>query len=57
MKDDFIKDIDMERLEVLRRLPKEIIEKLTKEEVRAFLSKDQWPNSLKEKLKDYLEDL
>ncbi len=57
MKDDFIKDIDMERLEVLRRLPKEIVEKLTKEEVRAFLSKDQWPNSLKEKLKDYLEDL
>ncbi len=57
MKDDFIKDIDMERLEVLRRLPKDIIEKLTKEEVRAFLSKDQWPNSLKEKLKDYLEDL
>ncbi len=47
----------MERLEVLRRLPKDIIEKLTKEEVRAFLSKDQWPNSLKEKLKDYLEDL
>ncbi len=57
MKDDFVRDIDEERLEVLRRLPKSIIEKLTKEEIRAFLSKDLWPDSLKEKLKDYLEDL
>ena len=52
-----IKDIDPERLEVLRQLPKSIIAKLTKEEIRAFLYKDVWPNSLKEKLKDYLEDL
>ncbi len=57
MKEDFIKDIDAERLEVLRRLPKSIVEKLTKEEIRAFLSKNEWPDSLKEKLKDYLEDL
>jgi hypothetical protein len=57
MKEDFIKDVDAERLEVLRRLPKSIVEKLTKEEIRAFLSKNEWPDSLKEKLKDYLEDL
>ena len=34
MKEDFIKDIDAERLEVLRRLPKSIVEKLSKEEIK-----------------------
>jgi hypothetical protein len=29
---------------------------LTKEEVAAFLEKEVWPESLKEKLKDYLVD-
>ncbi len=56
-KDKIIKDVDPERLEVLRQFPKDIIDKLTKEEIRAFLYEDIWPDSLKEKLKDYLEDL
>lgn len=46
---------DPMRLEVLRRLPKEIMEQLNKEEIKAFLYKDEWPDSLREKLKDYLE--
>lgn len=45
---------DPERLVVLRSLPKEITESLTKEELDAFLYEDVWPNSLQEKLKDYM---
>ena len=45
---------DPERLIVLRSLPKEITESLTKEELDAFLYEDVWPNSLQEKLKDYM---
>ena len=43
-----------ERLEALKRIPKDVMENLTKEEVRAFLHEDVWPDSLQEKLKDYL---
>lgn len=43
------------RIEVLRNLPPEIMKSLTKEEVRAFLFDEEWPDSLQEKLKDYLE--
>ena len=32
----------------------ELIEDLTKEEVEAFLHDDLWPDSLREKLKDFL---
>lgn len=46
---------DSKRLEALRRLPKEIMESLTREEVRSFLHDDAWPDSLQEKLKNYLE--
>lgn len=42
------------RLEALRRLPREILDKLSKEEVRSFLHDDDWPDSLKEKLGNYL---
>ena len=45
---------DPERLAALRKMPKEVMERLTKEEVRAFLHDDVWPDSLQEKLKDYL---
>jgi hypothetical protein len=45
---------DPERMEVLRSLPAEITKILTKEEVKAFLFDDSWPDSLKEKLKDYM---
>ena len=47
---------DPEMVEKLRRLPKEIVERLTKEEVRAFLFGDEWPDSLVEKMKDYIID-
>ena len=33
---------DSKRLEALRRLPKEIMESLTREEVRSFLHDDAW---------------
>ena len=45
-----------ERLEVFRNLPGEILRRLSKEEVSAFLYDDEWPDSLAEKLKDYLVD-
>lgn len=43
------------RMEVLRDLPAEVMKGLTKEEIRAFLFQEVWPDSLQEKLKDYLE--
>ena len=42
-----------ERLEALKNLPESILKTLTKEEVKAFLHDDVWPESLREKLKDY----
>jgi len=43
------------RMEVLRDLPTKIMKSLTKEEIKAFLFEDIWPDSLREKLDDYLE--
>jgi hypothetical protein len=48
------KSPDPGRLEALRLLPKEITETLTKEEISTFLFEDEWPETLAEKLKDYL---
>ena len=45
---------DPERLKVFRNLPKHIVENFTKEETRSFLQDDEWPDSLREKLKDYI---
>jgi hypothetical protein len=45
---------DPARLEALRLLPKEITETLTKEEISIFLFEDEWPETLSEKLKEYL---
>lgn len=45
-----------ERLEAMRDLPKSILKTLTKGEVKAFLYDDVWPESLREKLKDYAMD-
>jgi len=42
------------RMEALRNLPGEILRQLTKKEIRAFLFDEIWPDSLQEKLKDYL---
>ncbi|MFA6054440.1 MAG: hypothetical protein WC769_03585 [Thermodesulfovibrionales bacterium] len=50
------KKVDPVRLQALRDLPVEVIKSLTKEEMNSFLFKDEWPDSLQEKLKDYLVD-
>jgi hypothetical protein len=50
-----IKDVDTGKLKALRSLPDNIIEILTKQEIRAFLYEDVWPTSLREKLKNYIE--
>ncbi len=43
-----------ERMEALRELPGEILRDLTKTEIRAFLFDEIWPDSLQDKLKNYL---
>ena len=45
---------DPERMQALRSLPIEVKQKLTKEEADAFLYEEVWPDSLYEKLKDYM---
>ena len=45
-----------ERLEALRNLPKDVLETLSKEEVQSFLHDKDWPDSLREKLRNYLWD-
>jgi hypothetical protein len=47
---------DLKRLEALRKLPRDVTRTLTRKEIKAFLEDDEWPDSLKEKLKDYLVD-
>jgi len=47
---------DQRKLEALRKLPAEIVQSLSREEIKAFLYSDEWPDSLQEKLKDYLVD-
>ncbi len=45
---------DPQRMAVLRSLPMEIKEQITGEEAEAFMYKRELPESLLEKLKDYL---
>jgi hypothetical protein len=45
---------DERRLEALRRLPREVLDRLSREEVKIFLHEDDWPDSLREKLENYL---
>jgi len=47
---------DPQRMAVLRSLPLEIKQQITGEEAQAFLYNEELPESLLEKLKDYLED-
>ncbi len=47
---------DPERMAILRSLPIEIKEKITGEEAQAFLYKEELPDSLLEKMRDYLVD-
>lgn len=46
---------DPEKMKILRSLPVEIKQSLTKEEVNAFLYEEIWPDTLLEKLKDFIE--
>lgn len=46
---------DPEKMATLRSLPVEIKQALTKEEVNAFLYEEIWPDTLLEKLKDFIE--
>jgi len=48
---------DPHRMAVLRSLPLEIKQLITGEEAQAFLYKEELPESLLEKLKDYLENI
>ena len=48
---------DPQRMAVLRSLPLEIKQQITGEEAQAFLYKEELPESLLEKLKNYLEDI
>ncbi len=50
-----VKDkIDPERMKVLRGLPIKIKEQITGEEARAFLYREELPESLQRKLEGYL---
>jgi hypothetical protein len=44
-----------ERMHTLRSLPVEIKQSLTKDEVNAFLYEEIWPDTLLEKLKEFIE--
>ena len=50
------KKADPEKIQVLRMLPREVKESLTPDEVNAILFEDVWPDSLQEKLKEYIVD-
>ena len=50
------KDPKPGRIEAFRELPADIMRSFSKEELRAFLYEDKWPDSLAEKLKDYIVD-
>jgi hypothetical protein len=51
-----IRKPDPQRMQMLRSLPVEIKQSLTKEEADAFLYESTWPDSLLQKLKEYLEE-
>jgi hypothetical protein len=48
---------DAQRMAILRSLPLEIKQQITGEEAQAFLYKEELPETLLVKLKDYLEDI
>ena len=48
---------DPQRMAVLRALPLEVKQQITGEEAQAFLYKEELPESLLVKLKDYLEEI
>jgi len=42
------------RMEALRSLPANVLRRLTKQEVKAFLFKEEWPDSMQDKLREYV---
>ena len=42
------------RVEAFRNLPENILKTLSKDEIKAFMFEDEWPESLAEKLKDHM---
>ncbi|MDH5298038.1 MAG: hypothetical protein OEV91_03380 [Desulfobulbaceae bacterium] len=48
---------DPDKIAFLRNLPLHVKETLTREEVTAFLDGAHWPESLYEKLKDFMEEM
>jgi len=54
MESESKRKIDPMKMQALRSLPLHIKQSLTKEDVEVFLYKDVWPDSLIEKLKDYI---
>ena len=53
-KDTDTKQPKQGRVEAFRNLPEDILKTLTRDEIRAFMFGDEWPESLAEKLKDYI---
>lgn len=47
---------DPQRMAFLRSLPLDLKQSLSKEEARAFLYNQPWPESLYKKLKDFIEE-
>jgi hypothetical protein len=48
--------VDPGRVQILKMLPREIKKSLTIEETNAILYEEIWPDSLAEKLKDFLAE-
>lgn len=49
-----LKEYDDERMALFRLLPVEVVKTFTKEEMLAFLRGEDLPDSMAEKLKDFL---
>jgi hypothetical protein len=43
-----------DRLAALRSLPRDVLHTLTQDEIHSFLHDEEWPDSLREKLKQYI---
>ncbi|PIE75066.1 MAG: hypothetical protein CSA18_01825 [Deltaproteobacteria bacterium] len=53
-KKNYIRSENKERKEAFKALPKAIRENLTKEEKELFLNSEVWPESLFQKLSDFI---
>ena len=53
-KKKMLEELSQERLALFRILPIEVVEKFSKEEMMAFLRGEDLPESMEEKLSEYL---